>query len=370
MKIIGTYNNIESIPLHKATSLSFSENYNLEKSAYDTALIQKIIGHHRTFLTNSFTSSFEIAARNSTLKAGDKVLCPTFTHPGSINPFINMGIEPIFIDINNHGNIDWDLVFNFPEKEYQGIIVMHYAGVSAFTNDENLLSDKPIFEDAAQAIGSYYKGKHLGTIGEYGAISFGKLKNIEVDEGGLLIVNKKEYYEDVLSFYDNGTDKELLKQGKVDKYQWVNLGGNYRLSSHLEPLLFCQLNHLDEITCKKTKIWNHYYHALEDAEKKGYLLRQTPSLDISNGHIFYILLENERIRDELQIFLSNLNIGAAFHFFPLHLSKYGNKYKFISKNDHASLFFKTQLRLPSFFEMKEEEIDYVVESIHNFFRMN
>jgi dTDP-4-amino-4,6-dideoxygalactose transaminase len=216
-----------------------------------------------------------------------------------------------------------------------------------------------------------YKGKPLGTIGHLGAFSFHETKNYtSAGEGGLLIVNDDKFIERAEIIREKGTNRSQFFRGMVDKYTWVDIGSSYLMNDVSAAYLWGQLEVAEEINEFRLRVWNRYYNGLLELEKEGFIeLPTVPKHCRHNGHIFYIKVGNLRIRTELLNFLKEQGIWAAFHYVPLHSSPAGQRYsRFHGVDKFTTKESERLIRLPLFFNIKDEEIDYIIESIYRFFR--
>ncbi len=329
----------------------------------------------RALLTSSCTHALEMAAILIDIKPGDEVIMPSYTFVSTANAFVLRGAKVVFVDIRpDTMNIDENLIENAITERTKAICVVHYAGVGCEMDKIMEIADKYnlyVIEDAAQGMMAEYKGKPLGTIGHLGAFSFHETKNYtSAGEGGLLIVNDDKFIERAEIIREKGTNRSQFFRGMVDKYTWVDIGSNYLMNDVSAAYLWGQLEVAEEINEFRLRAWNRYYNGLLELEKEGFIeLPTVPKHCRHNGHIFYIKVENLRIRTELLSFLKEQGIHAAFHYVPLHSSPAGQRYsKFHGVDKFTTKESERLIRLPLFFNIKDEEIDYVIESIYRFFR--
>jgi len=331
--------------------------------------------YKRALLTPSCTHALEMAAILIDIKPGDEVIMPSYTFVSTANAFVLRGAKIVFVDIRpDTMNIDENLIENAITERTKAICVVHYAGVGCEMDKIMEIADKYnlyVIEDAAQGMMAEYKGKPLGTIGHLGAFSFHETKNYtSAGEGGLLIVNDDKFVERAEIIREKGTNRSQFFRGMVDKYTWVDIGSSYLMNDVSAAYLWGQLEVAEEINEFRLKAWNRYYSGLLELEKEGFIeLPTVPEHCRHNGHIFYIKVENLRIRTELLSFLKEQGIQAAFHYVPLHSSPAGQRYgRFYGVDKFTTKESERLIRLPLFFNIKDEEIDYVIESIYRFFR--
>jgi dTDP-4-amino-4,6-dideoxygalactose transaminase len=329
----------------------------------------------RALLTSSCTHALEMAAILIDIKPGDEIIMPSYTFVSTANAFVLRGAKVVFVDIRpDTMNIDENLIENAITERTKAICVVHYAGVGCEMDKIMEIADKYnlyVIEDAAQGTMAEYKGKPLGTIGHLGAFSFHETKNYtSAGEGGLLIINDDKFIERAEIIREKGTNRSQFFRGMVDKYTWVDIGSSYLMNDVSAAYLWGQLEVAEEINEFRLGVWNRYYNGLLELEKEGFIeLPTIPKHCRHNGHIFYIKVENLRIRTELLSFLKEQGIYAAFHYVPLHSSPAGQRYgRFHGVDKFTTKESERLIRLPLFFNIKDEEIDYVIESIYRFFR--
>lgn len=327
----------------------------------------------KCLLTTSCTDALEMAAILIDTKEGDEIIMPSYTFVSTSNAFVLRGGKLIFCDsTEDNPNIDVNEIEALISKRTKAIVVVHYGGVACDMDVVMQLARKYnlyVIEDAAQAIDSYYKGRPLGSIGHFAAFSFHETKNIISGEGGMLVINEENFFERAEIIREKGTNRSKFFRGEVDKYGWVDIGSSFLPSEIIAAFLYGQLEHLDEIQKRRTSIWHSYHNALEKLESGGKLIRpKVPQYATINGHLYYILLENLQVRQDLITYLKSKNILSVFHYLSLHQSEF---YKF--KHDGRKLpcsdhYTSCLLRLPLFFTLTDEEQEYIIESIYSFFR--
>jgi len=329
----------------------------------------------RALLTPSCTHALEMAAILIDIKPVDEVIMPSYTFVSTANAFVLRGAKVVFVDIRpDTMNIDENLIENAITERTKAICVVHYAGVGCEMDKIMEIADKYnlyVIEDAAQGMMAEYRGKPLGTIGHLGAFSFHETKNYtSAGEGGLLIVNDDKFIERAEIIREKGTNRSQFFRGMVDKYTWVDIGSSYLMNDVSAAYLWGQLEVAEEINEFRLRAWNRYYNGLLELEKEGFIeLPTVPKHCRHNGHIFYIKVESLRIRTELLNFLKEQGIWAVFHYVPLHSSPAGQRYsRFHGVDKFTTKESERLIRLPLFFNIKDEEIDYIIESIYRFFR--
>ncbi|EEO25475.1 dTDP-4-amino-4,6-dideoxygalactose transaminase [Helicobacter winghamensis] len=334
-----------------------------------TFLIKKIL------LTASATQSLEMMALLLDIKAGDEIIAPSFTFVSSVNAFVLRGARVKFVDINPKTmNLDENLIEQAITKKTKAIIPVHYAGISCEMDRIIEIAKHykiAVCEDAAQGVNAFYKGKSLGSIGDFGAFSFHETKNYTSGgEGGALVVNNEEFCQRAEILQEKGTNRSLFFQGMVDKYTWVDLGSSFLLSELQAAFLMGQLEEIDEILQKRLMLWNEYYKALLPLKEKGCLeLPFCPDHCAHNGHIFYIKVRDLDQRKEILEFLRKKGIIATFHYIPLHASKAGLKFgEFVGLDRYTTKESERLLRLPLYYDLDKASQEKVISSLYDFWK--
>lgn len=332
-------------------------------------------GFKKTVCTTSGTDALEMAAILCDVKPGDEVIVPSYTFVSSALAFVRQGARIIFADsCENNPNIDADKIEALITDKTKVIVPVHYAGVACdmdkimeIANRHNIL----VVEDAAQAIDSYYKGKPLGGIGHLGCFSFHETKNVTAGgEGGLLVVNDERFIRRAEIIWEKGTNRAEFFRGMVNKYGWVDTGSSFLPSEINSAFLWAQLESLDTIQNRRKTIWNMYYDGLKDLAVKGYFTTpDIPEYATNNGHMFYLVCRNLDERTKLIAYLKEQGVGAVFHYLSLHLSDYYREHHEgeIPNLPNCDHFADCLVRLPMFFELKDEEVCYIIEKIKEFF---
>lgn len=336
--------------------------------------LKKNLGTKKALLTHSGTGALEMMAILANIGVGDEVIMPSFTFPSTANAVILRRGVPVFIDVRKDTlNMDEKLVEQAITSKTKALFTVHYAGVACEMDKLKEISRKHklvILEDAAQGFMAKYRGKYLGTIGDMGAYSFHETKNIISGEGGAILLNKSNYIKRAEIIREKGTNRSQFFRGQVDKYTWMDIGSSYLPGEIIAAFLMAQLEHAKDITNKRVKIWNSYHKQLKDLEDKGYLRRPiVPKTCEHSGHLYYILVDNLKVRNRLITFLKKKNILAIFHYIPLHNSPAGKKYaRSTGKMTITNQTSNTLLRLPLFYDVANEEIEYVIKSVYDFYK--
>lgn len=337
------------------------------------AWLEERLGCTRALLTHSCTAALEMAAILCDIVSGDEVIMPSFTFVSTANAFVLRGAVPVFVDIRpDNLNMDDKKIEQAITPKTKAIVPVHYAGVPCDMDAIMRIAqanDLFVIEDAAQALFSSYKGRFLGTMGHFGCLSFHETKNIISGEGGALLINDKRFFERAEIIREKGTNRSRFFRGEVDKYTWVDVGSSYLPSELIGAFLYAQMENASAIIAARRRIFERYYSLLKPLEDQGAL--RLPYVDSEcdgNGHMFYIITRSLDERTRMLEHLENQGILAVFHYVPLHSSPAGQKYCRTSQGmDVTDDLSSRLLRLPMYYEMKDNDISRVVESIRSFY---
>jgi len=336
-------------------------------------VLEQRLGAARVLLTTSCTSALEIAALLCDIQPRDEVILPSYTFVSTANAFLLRGATLRFVDIRPDTlNIDERLVPAAISPRTKAIVPVHYAGVACEMDPICKLADLHgirVVEDAAQALISSYRGAYLGTIGQLGAFSFHATKNVSCGEGGALLVNEPSLIERAEILREKGTNRSRFYRGQVDKYTWIDLGSSYVLSDLLAALLLAQLQHVDEITAERKRVYEHYLAELQPLAERGLMSLPTIPRDCrSNYHMFYVIVQSLETRSQLIEHLKGNGIVAPFHYVPLHTSPMG-----LALGNEAGTLPVTEslsdrlVRLPLYPTLATDDAERVVKAIRAFF---
>ncbi|MEY8214545.1 MAG: dTDP-4-amino-4,6-dideoxygalactose transaminase [Colwellia sp.] len=332
------------------------------------------LGCIKALLTPSCTQALEIAAILIDVKPGDEVIMPSYTFVSTANAFVLRGAKIVFVDVRpDTMNIDELLIEDAITTKTKAIIPVHYAGVACEMDEIMRIAGKHglfVVEDAAQGMMSTYKGKPLGTIGHFGALSFHETKNYTSGgEGGLLIINDEGFVERAEIIREKGTDRSRFFRGMVDKYSWVDVGSSYLPSDIQAAFLWGQLQMVDDINTDRLVSWNTYYDGLSDLEAQNIIeLPSSTDACVHNAHMFYIKVSDAEERQKLIDYLKKMSIMTVFHYIPLHSSSAGERFgRFHNEDIYTTKESERLLRLPMFYGLKKQECLKVVSGIVNFY---
>jgi len=343
-----------------------------------TRLCNKWIEDHtntkKALLTTSCTHALEMTAILIDIKAGDEVIMPSYTFVSTANAFVIRGAKIVFVDIRpDTMNIDERLIEAAITKKTKAVVVVHYAGVSCEMDTINEMAERHgvfVIEDAAQGVMASYKGQSLGAIGDFGCYSFHETKNYTMGEGGALLIRDDQYVERAEIIREKGTNRSKFWRGQVDKYTWMDLGSSYLPSELNAAYLYAQFEKANEINNNRIISWNLYYEELKPLANRGIIdIPYIPKECKHNAHMFYIKAKNLGQRTELIEYLKANEIMSVFHYIPLHVSPAGKMFGRFHGNDcFTTVESERLLRLPMYYGLKEEEIEYIAEKIIAFFK--
>lgn len=337
--------------------------------------IEKKTGAKKCLLTTSCTHATELAALLSDIREGDEVIMPSYTFVSTADAFVLRGAKVVFVDIRpDTMNIDETLIEDAVTERTRAIVPVHYAGVSCemdtimdIAKRHNLM----VIEDAAQGIMSSYKGKALGTIGDFGCFSFHETKNYSMGEGGALLIRDEKHIEDAEIIREKGTNRSKFFRGQIDKYTWVNQGSSYLPSDMNAAYLWAQLNLADEINEKRLALWNRYDELLRPLEREGLIgCPHIPEGCVHNAHMYYIKAKDLEERTKLIAFLKERDILAVFHYIPLHTAPAGQKFgRFHGEDRYTTKESERLLRLPMFYTLTMDQVDYIAKQVKEFYHV-
>ncbi|RBQ30127.1 dTDP-4-amino-4,6-dideoxygalactose transaminase [Aliarcobacter vitoriensis] len=328
----------------------------------------------KAFLTPSCTHALEMAAILLDIKEGDEVIIPSYTFVSTANAFVLRGAKIVFVDIRpDTMNIDEAKIEEAITSKTKVIVPVHYAGVACAMDTIMDIAKKYnlfVVEDAAQGMMSSYKGKALGTIGHLGAFSFHETKNYtSAGEGGLLIINDKNFIQRAEIIREKGTNRSQFFRGMVDKYSWVDLGSSYLMNDVSAAYLWGNLEKANEINQNRLNSWQKYYDGLKELENRGFIeLPKIPDGCVQNAHMFYIKVKDLEERSVLLEYLKGNDIYAVFHYVPLHSAEAGLKFsRFSGKDIYTTKESERLIRLPMYYGLENKDIKHIVDVIYKFF---
>ena len=335
--------------------------------------IEERTGTTKCLLTTSCTHATELAALLADIRPGDEVIMPAYTFVSTADAFVLRGAVPVFVDIRpDTMNIDEKLIEAAITDKTRAIVPVHYAGVACEMDTIMDIAARHgllVIEDAAQGILATYKGKALGAIGDFGCYSFHETKNYSMGEGGALLIRDGKYVEDAEIIREKGTNRSKFYRGQIDKYTWVNYGSSYLPSDMNAAYLYAQLEQADEINQARLACWNRYYERLAPLKEAGKLeLAVVPEGCVHNAHMFYVKVKDITERTEFISFLAENGVHSVFHYIPLHTAPAGQKFgRFHGEDRYTTAESERLARLPMYYGLSLEQVDYICDVIYRFF---
>ena len=326
----------------------------------------------KCLLTTSCTDALEMAAILANIQPGDEVIVPSYTFVSTALAFVRQGAKIVFADsYPDNPNIDVSKIELLINSKTKAIVPVHYAGVACDMDQIMEIANRYgifVIEDAAQAIDSYYKGNPLGSFGHLSAFSFHETKNIISGEGGMLVINDERFLKRAEIIWEKGTNRAEFYRGEVNKYGWVDIGSSFLPSEIIAAFLYAQCENIESIQNKRISIWNAYNVGLTPLADKGcFSLPVLPECATNNAHMFYIICNDIGERTSLINYLKKHEVQAVFHYLSLHSSDY---YK--DRHDGRELlncdhFADCLVRLPMFYELKDKEVEKIINLIAKFY---
>jgi len=335
--------------------------------------IEERTGCKKALLTTSGTSALEMAAILCDIQPGDEVIMPSYTFVSTANAFVLRGAKIIFVDIRpDTMNIDEKIIEAAITPKTKAIVPVHYAGVSCEMDTIMDIARKhniKVIEDAAQGVMSFYKGKALGSIADFGCFSFHETKNYSMGEGGAILINSSENVERAEIIREKGTNRSNFLRGQVDKYTWVDIGSSFLPSELNAAHLLCQLENAEKINDARLNIWNKYYEGLSTLAETGVIeLPFIPDSCAHNAHMFYVKAKDIEERTRLISYLSENGIAAVFHYVPLHSSPAGQNFgEFFGEDVYTTKESEKLLRLPLYYGLSDDDCQYVIDKVKSFY---
>lgn len=338
--------------------------------------LEKRFNAKSVMLTTSGSTALDMAALLCKIKPGDEVILPSFTFSSTANSFVLAGATLVFVDIRpDTMNIDETKIEAAITDKTRVICPVHYAGVACemdtimdIAKRHNLM----VVEDAAQGVMSTYKGRYLGTIGDFGCYSFHETKNYSMGEGGAIVINNPAYIEKAEILREKGTNRSQFYRGQVAKYNWVDFGDSYLQSDLNAAYLWAQLEVANKINDNRLKTWNRYYEALKPLQDKGIIeLPTIPDGCVHNAHMFYIKCDSLKTRQDYIKYMKDNDILCVFHYVPLHSAPAGIKYgRFNGIDEHTTPDSDRLVRLPMYYNIEETDLEKVIRKTFDFFGDN
>ena len=327
----------------------------------------------KVLLTTSGSTALDMAAMLCDLQPGDEVILPSYTFSSTANAFVLVGAKLVFVDIRpDTMNIDETKIEAAITEKTKVIVPVHYAGVSCEMDAIMDIAKRhhlKVVEDAVQGVMSTYKGRALGTIGDFGCYSFHESKNYSMGEGGALVINDAQYNEAAEVLWEKGTNRSKFFRGQVDKYTWVDFGDSYLPSDMNAAYLWAQLELADEINEDRLATWNKYYEMFKPLQEAGRIALPTiPDECVHNAHMFYIKCRDLEDRTKFISHMKNKDIQCVFHYIPLHSAPAGIKFgRFHGKEQYTTPESERLVRLPIYYHIERQDAEAVIHETLRYF---
>lgn len=335
--------------------------------------IERRFGTAKCLMTTSCTHATELAALLAQVKEGDEIIMPAYTFVSTANAFVLRGAVPVFVDIRpDTMNLDEKLIEDAVTEKTRAIVPVHYAGVACEMDTILEIARRHklfVIEDAAQGVMSFYKGRALGTIGDFGCYSFHETKNYSMGEGGALLIRDERYAEEAEIIREKGTNRSKYNRGQIDKYTWINYGSSYLPSDMNAAYLYAQLEIADEINQARRACWDRYYENLYPLAEAGKIeLPVVPDGCVHNAHMFYIKVKDIEERTRMIDALKAEGVWAVFHYVPLHTAPAGQKFgRFHGEDRYTTRESERLVRLPMYYRLTLEQVDEICGKVKAFY---
>lgn len=335
--------------------------------------IEKKFNTKKALLTTSGSSALDMAALLCDIKPGDEVILPSYTFSSTANAFVLAGAKLVFVDIRpDTMNIDENKIEEAITDKTRVIVPVHYAGVSCEMDTIMSIAkayNLKVVEDAAQGVMSTYKGRALGTIGDFGCFSFHETKNYSMGEGGAILINDENYIEKAEILREKGTNRSQFFRGQVAKYNWVDFGDSYLPSDLNAAYLWAQLEKADEINDNRLETWNKYYEAFIGLSDQNTIqLPYVPNECKHNAHMFYFKCTSLSERTEFIQYMKSHDILCTFHYVPLHSAPAGLKFgRFVGKDEFTTAESDKLVRLPMYYNISNDDLEKIINYVKCFY---
>lgn len=335
--------------------------------------IEERTGIQKALLTVSGTAALEMAAQLCHLQPGDEVILPSYTFSSTANAFVQVGAKLVFVDVRpDTMNLDETKIEAAITDRTRVICAVHYAGVACEMDAIMEIAARHhllVVEDAAQAVMSSYKGRALGTIGDFGCYSFHETKNYSMGEGGALLIRDACFNEPAEILREKGTNRSKFFRGQVDKYTWVDYGSSYLPSDMNAAYLWAQLEQADKINQDRLATWQGYDQAFRPLAQQGLLELPTVPKDCAhNAHMYYVKLKDLAQRQQFIGFLRQHGVQSVFHYIPLHSAPAGQTFgRFEGEDQYTTVESERLVRLPLYYGLTQEDRQTVIHTVQEFF---
>jgi dTDP-4-amino-4,6-dideoxygalactose transaminase len=333
--------------------------------------LEREFGFNKVLLTTSCTDALEMAAILLDIKQGDEVIVPAYTFVSTALAFSRQGATVVFADSRpDNPCIDEALIEALVTERTKAIVPVHYNGIACEMDTIMALANKygiAVVEDAAHSFGAKYKGRYLGSIGDFGCLSFHETKVIHCGEGGMLAVNNQKYDTRAEVIWEKGTNRAAFKRNEVQKYEWIDTGSSFLMSDLNAAFLYAQLVNYKTILKKRRESYLAYEAKLGDSKfKKSLSVPFITEYAETNYGSFYILMQEKKDSSLFQSYLNSHGVQVVTHYLDLSVSPFAlgeQKSNYKSSNINCRRYQDSLIRLPLYFSLSPEEISYVIKQV-------
>jgi dTDP-4-amino-4,6-dideoxygalactose transaminase len=335
-------------------------------------MVSDLVGGGHVLLTPSCTHALEMASMLGNIGPGDEVILPSYTFTSAGTAVTKFGAIPVFVDIEkNTKGIDVNQVRNAITPKTKAISWVNYAGMvpdieglQSLAKEFNLL----LIEDNAHGLGGSYKGKPLGSFGDFATQSFHATKNIQCGEGGALVINAPQFIERAEIIREKGTDRKKYINKEVQKYQWVDQGSSYLLAETLSAVLLGQLELFDQIQETRNQQIQSYIEFFEERRISSEKAKLANGDLKNSSHMFYVEVSSDKRNHYIEQF--HKKVVLTSHYLPLHSSIKGLEFHAGSKVYRESIELSEKiLRFPihSHLDVDATEIKETLKIMEKYF---
>ena len=338
-----------------------------------SAWMEKNYHAQRVLMTTSCTHALEMCALLCDIRPGDEVIMPSYTFVSTANAFVLRGAKIVFVDIRpDTMNLDETLIEQAITENTKAIVPVHYAGVGCEMDEILAIAKKHglfVVEDAAQGVCASYKGRALGTMGDFGTYSFHESKNYCMGEGGALLIREERFNERAEIMREKGTNRSKFYRGQVDKYTWVDAGSSYLPSEINAAYLWAQLELAEEILRDRMHSFCCYDQELKPLADRGLIEQPViPAHTKHNAHMYYLKTKDLHERTALIGHLGQRGIQSVFHYVPLHTAPAGQRFgRFAGEDRYTTKESERLLRLPMYYQLQECDREQVIDAVFDFY---
>ena len=330
----------------------------------------QLTGAKQAVTFNSATAGMHLMLKSLKLEEGDEVITPSMTFASTVNMIALHNAKPVFVDIEYATlNINCDLIEDKITSKTRAIIPVHFAGIPVDMDKINRLARKyrlTVIEDAAHAVGTYYKGIHAGGFGHPAIFSFHPIKNITTGEGGMITLSNAGHEKKLRLMRFHGIERDAWKRygkGGNPSYDIMEPGYKYNMPDLLAALGLAQMERWKEFNDRRKVLAELYLEGLKGLPKLD--LPQVPEYEHTHAWHLFIVKVKDYPRDDFMEKLADYNIGYGLHFPPAHALSYVRKKvgwagRSLPETKRAA---ERIISLPLFPDMTEKDVHYVCRAV-------